>query len=139
MSDKLKVHHTFDSKSNNFIANFERNLYSDTIKSKHNEKTKINENPVKSTIKQNLYNKSIEIMLNRVTPRLKIEYDNLNSNSQIKNDKYENLFQNYVTNKAEKSNHTLSNLNLNTEVSKSTNSYGLNLISKPSHQSGKKL
>ena len=76
----------------------------------------------------------MENLLNKITPRLNI---NINSNNLISSvetnvKKKENLFQNYATNKAEKGNLTLSNHNLNTEVSGSTNTFCLNKISKPS-------
>ncbi len=69
----------------------------------------------------------METLINRITPRLNIDYNNLQTALDPK-PKY--LFQNYVTNKSEKKNHTPTCFNANTEVSKSTNSYGINHMSK---------
>ncbi len=69
----------------------------------------------------------METLINRITPRLNIDYNNLQTTLDPKP---KNLFQNYVTNKSEKKNLTPTCFNVNTDVSKSTNSYGVNHMSK---------
>lgn len=120
--------------SNNFITNFERNLNTDPVETRL-EKGKRPETSLKSgnisSLKQTMFgNKDIsqESKLNRITPRVNIDYNNFVS--AFEPSKQRNLFQNYVNNKSEKSIPTPSFHNMNTEVSKSTNSYVL--TSKPS-------
>jgi len=131
-TNTYKASNTQESqKQANFGTNFERNLNTDPIEAKLTEKNKkqdafkMNSNATKQQTAT-----SMESLINRITPRVNVDYGNYISSFDAKPKKKENtLFSNYNTSKSEKDHIVISNTQ---DVSKSTHNYGLNQINKPS-------